>query len=89
MINNFYTIPKFSPLARYFLCLSNEIRGSKFHNVAMIKDPVGIDLEATFSFQKLYAKAICKALEARFDENDIIDVFKVLNLTHMPQRKLV
>ena len=83
-----HTIPKFGPYADYLHCLSNEIRRSKFHSIEMIRDPIGVHLEAAFSFQKLYTKDVCKALEARFDENDIIDAFKVLNPIHMPQRQV-
>ena len=40
------------------------------------------------SFQRLYAQAVCDALENRFIDNDIIDCFKILSPTNLPQRQV-
>ena len=68
--------------------VSSEIRGSKFHSIDMIRDPLGRDLESALDFQKTYSKAVCSALEARFVDNDIIDCFKILNPLHMPRKQV-
>jgi hypothetical protein len=54
----------------------------------MVRDASGADLEAALNFQKLYAEAVCVALDARFDDNDVIDCFKIFNPIHMPQRQI-
>jgi hypothetical protein len=84
----FHIIPEFGPPSGYLRRLPSEIRGSKFHSIDMVRDPSGADLETALNFQKLYAEAICVALDARFDDNDIIDCFKILNPIHMPQRQV-
>jgi len=55
----FHILPEFGPLGGYFHHLSSEIKGSKFHSVEMTRDPIGFAFEATLTFQKSYAKAIC------------------------------
>jgi Domain of unknown function (DUF4371)/hAT family C-terminal dimerisation region len=84
----FHIIPEFGPPSGYLRRLSSEIRGAKFHTIDMIRDPSGVDLEAALFFQKMYAEAVCMALEARFVDNDVIDAFKILNPIHMPQRQV-
>jgi len=84
----FHIIPKFGPPGGYLCCLSSEIRGSKFYTIDMIRDLNGVDLEAALSFQKMYAKVVYMALEARFIDNDVIGAFKILNPIHMHQRQL-
>jgi hypothetical protein len=69
----FHIIPKFGPRGRYLCRLHGEIRGSKFHSIDMIRNASGDDLEAVLNFQKLYAEVVCVALDARIDDNDIID----------------
>jgi len=54
----------------------------------MTKNSTGADLEAALAFQKYYAEAVCLALEVRFENNDVIDAFKVLNPVHMPHRQI-
>ena len=54
----------------------------------MIRDPNGIDLEEALNFQKSYAEAVCKCLEARFSDNGIISAFKILNPSNMPSKRV-
>jgi hypothetical protein len=54
----------------------------------MTRDPTCSDLEAALTFQKCYAEAVCLALQAWFENNDVIDAFKVLNPIHMPHRQI-
>ena len=49
----------------------------------MIRDPNGIDLEEALNFHKSYAEVVCKCLEARFSDNDIISYFIILNPSNM------
>jgi hypothetical protein len=84
----FHIIPEFGPPSGYLRRLASEIRGAKFHTIEMVRDPNGADLEAALSFQKMYVESVCKALEARFVDNDIIDAFKIFNPIHMPQRQV-
>jgi hypothetical protein len=84
----FHIIPEFGPPGGYLRRLPSEIRGSKFHSIDMVRDASGADLEAALNFQKLYAEAVCVALDARFDDNDVIDCFKIFNPIHMPQRQI-
>jgi hypothetical protein len=57
-------------------------------SIDMIRDASRTDLEAALNFQKLYVDAVCVALDARFDDNDIIDSLKNFNPIHMPQRQI-
>ena len=41
----------------------------------MIKDKTCADLESALFFQKSYAESIIKALEARFQDNNMISTF--------------
>jgi hypothetical protein len=84
----FHIIPKFEPPGGYFRRLPSEIRGSKFHSIDMVRDASGVDFEVALNFRKLYTEAVCVALDARFDDNDIIDCFKILNPIHMHQRQI-
>jgi hypothetical protein len=72
--SGFPILPQFGPLCGYLQRLSSEIRGSKFHSIDLIRDPLGRDLESALDFQKTYSKAVCSTLEARFVDNDIIDL---------------
>ena len=45
-------------------------------------------MEETLAFQKVYAEAVCRALEARFSDNDIISAFSVLNPSNMPSKRV-
>ena len=54
----------------------------------MIREPDGIDLKKALNFQKSYAEAVCKCLEARFSDNGIILAFKILNPSNMPSKRV-
>ena len=54
----------------------------------MTMDPLGADLEVALSFQRCYVETVCEALFARFEDNNVIDAFKILNPIHMPQRQV-
>ena len=54
----------------------------------MTRNPSGANLEVALSFHRCYAEAICEALFVRFEDNDVIDAFKILNPIHMPQRQV-
>ena len=54
----------------------------------MIWDPSGVDLEVALSFQRLYAQAICDALENKFVDNDLINCSKNLSHTNLPHRQV-
>jgi hypothetical protein len=66
--------------------LSTEIRRAKFHFVDMIRDRTRADLKEARVFRKVYVEVVCRALEARFSNNDIIFVFSVLNPSNMPSK---
>jgi len=66
--------------------LSTEIRRAKFHSVDMIRDRTRADLKEAHVFQKVYVEAVCRVLEARFSNNDIIFVFSILNPSNMPSK---
>ena len=74
----YYIIPKFGPQGGYLRKLSSEIRGSKFHEVEMIRDRTGQNLIDAVIFQKYFALTVCNALESRFEDNHIMTAFKVL-----------
>src|ERR1700737_4851082 len=38
--------------------VSSEIRGSKFHSIDLIQDPLGCDLESALDFHKTYSEAV-------------------------------
>jgi len=68
--------------------LSSDIRSAKFHGIDMMKDKTDVNLESALSFQKSYVGSIIKAYKARFQDNDLISSFKVLNPSNMPSRKV-
>ena len=72
----------------YLMRLSSEIWRVKFHFVDMIRDRTWADLEETLAFQKIYAKTVCRALEIRFGDNDIIFAFSVLNCSNIPWKRV-
>ena len=84
----YHVIPQYGPLDGYLQRLSNEIRGARFHSINTIRDHNGTDLEETLNFQNLYAEAVCKCLEARFSDNDIVLAFKILNSLSMLSKKV-
>ena len=84
----YHIIPSFGPPGGYLQRLSSEIRGSKFHDVEMIRDRTGADLVEALAFQTSFAEEVCKGLEARFQENHVISCFKVLNPCELPSRQV-
>ena len=50
----------------------------------MIRDRNGVDLEEAITFQVCFAEEICKGLENRFKDNDIVSCFKILNPVELP-----
>ena len=49
-------LPQFGPPCEYLHCLSSEIKGTKFHSIYMIWDPLGRDLKSALDFQKTYSE---------------------------------
>ena len=45
-------------------------------------------MKEALNFQKSYTKAVCKCLEARFSDNDIILAFKILNPSDMFSKRI-
>ena len=84
----YHIIPQYGLPSGYLQRLSSKIRRSKFHSMDMIRDSNGIDLEEALNFQKSYVEAVCKYLEARFSDNDIISAFKILNPSNMPSKRV-
>ena len=56
----YHIIPDFGPLGGYLKRLSSEIRGAKYHDILMIRDRTGVDLEEAITFQVCFAEEICK-----------------------------
>ena len=83
----YHIIPDFGPPGGYLKRLSSEIRGAKYHDILMIRDRTGVDLEA-ITFQVCFAEEICKGLENRFKGNDIVSCFKILNPVELPLRQV-
>lgn len=67
----------------------SEIRRAKYHLVEIIRDRSGVDLEKPLAFRKPYARAICNALEARFQDNHVVYTFKNLIFLTCHQGELV
>ena len=84
---SFQIILEYGPPDGYLCCLLSKIRESRFHSIDMIINAYGVDLKVALNFQKLYVEAVCVALDARFDDNDIIDSFKKFDPIHMPQKQ--
>ena len=40
------------------------------------------------AFQTSFAEKVCKGLEARFQDNDVIGCFKILNLCELPSKQV-
>ena len=58
------------------MCLSSEIRGSKFRSIDMIWDPSGVDIEVAMSFQRLYAQVVCDTLKNRLSTMILLIVLR-------------
>jgi len=52
-----------------------------------------VDIVVNFPWKtfipKAYVEVVCKDLEARFEDNDVIDAFKVFSVIHMPHMEIV
>jgi hypothetical protein len=68
--------------------LENEIKGSKFHDVDIIRDRTSINLECVWSFQKPYPEGVCMALEGQFKDNDTILSSKILHPSKMHLKRM-
>lgn len=86
--SGYHVIPDFGPEGGYLKRLSSQIRGNWYHGVEMIRDRIGRDLEEALDFQKAYAQAVIDALESRFEDNGIMNAFKVLNPCNMPSKSV-
>jgi hypothetical protein len=82
----YHILPEFGPPGGYLRRLSSEIRGAKFHNINLIRNRTGADLEEALAFQTSFAHEVCKALESCFKDNDVISCFKILSPIEMPSR---
>jgi len=49
----------------------------------MIKNQQGMDLMEALTFQKHFSEVVTYTLEFRFEDNEIVSAFKVLNPTNM------
>ena len=54
----------------------------------MIKNKTSADLKSALFFHKSYVESIIKALETRFQDNDLISSFKFFNPSNMPSRRV-
>jgi len=55
----------------------------------MIRSLTSVDLEVVLTFQKFYAKAVSIAIDAKFEDNNVIHAFEVLNPIHMHHMQLL
>ena len=62
--------------------------GSKYHDVDMICDRLGRDLEEALAFQKNFTNVVIEALEVRFVDNNLIGCFKIFSLANMPAKQV-
>ena len=67
----------------YLKRLASQIHGSWYCGIELHRDRIGNDLEEAIHFQKEYAKTVILALESRFEDNGIINVFKIFNPCNM------
>ena len=84
----YHVLPEFGPFGGYMRCFATQIRGFRFLSVDMVRDQQGRDLEEALTFQKQFSETMILALESRFEDNDIISAFKVLNPINMPSRQV-
>ena len=84
----FHLLPEYGPHGGYLKRLQSEIRGKMFHGFEMKRCRLGTDLGEALDFQRAFAEAVCAGLDARFQDNDLITCFKVLNPTNMPSRQV-
>ena len=85
---DYHIIPDFGPHGGYLKRLSFEIRGAKYHDILMLRDRNGVDLEEAITFQVCFSEEICKGLENCFKDNDIVSCFKILNPVELPSRQV-
>lgn len=67
---------------------ATQIRGSRFLSIDTCRDQQGKDLEEALIFQKQFSESVIHALECRFEDNDLVSCFKILNPTSMPSRQV-
>jgi hypothetical protein len=67
----FHILPNFGPHGGYLKWLFSEIRSNKYHNVEMIRDSTGANLEGALMFQKNLTEAVVLGLENCFDDHGI------------------
>ena len=84
----YHVMPEFGPFGGYMRHFATQIRGFRFLSIDMVRDQQGRDLEEALIFQKQFSEAVILALESRFEDNDIISAFKVLNPINMPSRQV-
>ncbi len=84
----YHIILDFGPPVGYLKRISSEIRRAKYHDILMIRDRIGTDLEEAITFQVCFAEEIYKGLENRFKDNDIVSCFKILNPVELPSRQV-
>ena len=84
----YHVLPEFGPFGGYMRRFATQIRGFTFLSIDMVRDQQGRDLEEALTFQKQFSEAMILALEFRFEDNDIVSAFKVLNPTNMPSKQV-
>jgi len=80
----YHVIPEYGPLGGHLRKLQSKIHGKMYHGFEMDRCRMGTNLKEALQFQRAFAKAVCAGLDARFQDNDIISCFKILNPSNMP-----
>ena len=62
--------------------------GGQISLLDMIRERTWVIWKKTLAFQKVYAEVVCRTLEAKFNDNDIISVFSILNPSNMPSKRV-
>ena len=81
-------MPDFGSNEGFLKGLPSKICGSKYHDVDMVCDCLGRNLEKALAFQKNFIEAIIEALEVRFVDNNIMGCFKNLSSINMPTKQV-
>lgn len=76
------------PVEGYLRYLPNNIKGVEFHNIDMMRNHIGQDLNGAFVFQKNFAIVVYKVLQMRIEDNQIMDAFRFWNLPTYLHSKL-
>ena len=85
---SYHILPDYGPYGRYLRMLQSKVRRSMFYSFQWTRCRLGIDLEKTLMFKEKIAYVNCSVFYARFNENDLISCFKILNPTNMPSRQI-